>query len=65
MINKSVLAEHIIAVNPCAKITGCSLQSAIDGIALSGIGFADPISEPSRIFFYDLDGIIGAAAVED
>ena len=65
MINKSILAEHIVAVNPCGEITGCSLQSAIDRIALSGIRLANPVSEPSRISFNDLDGIIGAAAVED
>ena len=40
-------------------------KAAIDCIALSGIGFANPISEPSRIFFYDLDGVVSAAAVED
>jgi hypothetical protein len=55
---------NIIGILIGRKLPGGAAQSFIEGMALTAIGFRDPIRKPWFIFLKDLDGVIRRATID-
>ena len=59
------IAIHIIAVEPCNNLPGCTLKALIQSMRLPLIGLTHPIGQVVLIFLDNLDAAIGTPTVNN
>ena len=55
---------EIVAVEPADDLSFRTLDSLVDGIGLPFVGLGEK-AQPARIALQDIDGLVGAAAIDD
>lgn len=62
---KSAGREQVVTAEPIDDLAAATGETFVDGIALSGVFFADPPCEAIAVAVNDLQAVVGGTAIND